>query len=127
MKKIFTLLITGLIMSAASAQYDPKDDRNKNDRQEDYKDDRYDRHDKHDNRRRTFYFTPRERDMQINQISREYDYKIRAVQNRYFMSRREKMYQIDLLKQQKEQEIRMVMMKFNSRRNLYHKKRYNNW
>jgi hypothetical protein len=133
MKKIFTLMVTGLIMSAAYAQYDPKDEWSQKDRQEDYREDdwdkyeRFDKHDKHDNRRKTFYMSPRERDMQINRIDREYDYKIRSVQNRFFMSRREKMYQINLLQQQKQQEIRMVMMKFNSRRNTWHRQRYGNW
>lgn len=130
MKKIFTLLISGLMITSAFAQYDPKDDWNSKDRNDGYIGDdkgKYDKYDKHDDRSRTYYFTPRERDMQIAQISREYDYRIRAVQNRYFMSRHEKMRQVNFLREQKEREIRMVIMKFNDRRNLYNRHRYNNW
>ena len=137
MKKIFTLLISGFMLTSAFAQYDgPKDEWNGKDRNDDYKDDgkngyeKYDKFDRHDGRGNTYYFTAREKDMQINRVNREYDYKIGAVQNRFFMSRYEKMRQVRFLEEQRSREIRMVMDKFYDRRNMFtHPRRrgYDKW
>jgi hypothetical protein len=119
MKKMFTLLFSLAMLTSAFAQYDPKDDWNRNKGDGYSKDDKH-RHDNHDDRfNGGFYFSPRERDMQIEQINREYDYKIQSVKNKYFMSWYQKKRQIEFLKDQRDKEIRMVYARFNDRRNKY--------
>lgn len=124
MKKIFTLAFTLALLGSVFAQYDPKDDWNNQNRDGGYK--KEGRH-KDDNRNyNTYYFTPRERDLQIEQIKREYDYRIRSVQARFFMGRYQKMRQINFLQEQRQREIDMVLDKFNDRRNLFndHRRKY---
>ncbi|MBK7374247.1 MAG: hypothetical protein IPJ02_01335 [Chitinophagaceae bacterium] len=133
MKKMFTLLISGLMFTTAFAQNGPKEEWNGKDRYDDPKDEgskSFDKYDKHDGRGNTYYFTAREKDMQINRINREYDNRILAVQSRFFMSRYDKMRQVRFLEEQRNREIRMVMDKFYDRRNKFtHPKRrgYDKW
>lgn len=136
MKKIFTLVSSLLLVTAAFAQYDQKGDWNNKDRDDAYNgggkgpDDRFDKHDRNNDRRMTYYFTAREKDMQIAQINRNYDYKIRSVQNRYFMSWHEKKRQVKQLEYQRDCEIKEVMDKFYSKRNLFTNPRrrgYDKW
>lgn len=136
MKKIFTMMIAAMMVSSAFAQYGQKEDRNGKDRDDIAKaDDRnsydkYDKHDKHDDRGNTYYFTAREKDMQINQINRAYDYKIRSVQNRFFMNWYEKKRQVKFLEQQRDCEIKAVMDKFYDRKNMFTNPRrrgYDKW
>lgn len=131
MKKIFTLLVSVFVLSSAFAQYDEKGDWANNNRQGDYKGDGKDKFDRHDDKfRNTYYFSAREKDMQIAQINRNYDYKIQAVQNKFFMSWREKKRQISFLQDQRNCEIKAVMDKFYDRRNMYNRDRrrdYEKW
>lgn len=133
MKKIFTMIIAALMVSSAFAQYGQKEDWNGKDRDDIAKADKgngYDKYDKHDDRGNTYYFTAREKDMQINQINRTYDYKIRSVQNKFFMSRFEKMRQVKFLEQQRDCEIKAVMDKFYDRKNMFTNPRrrgYDKW
>ncbi len=117
MKKIFTLLVSAFIVGSAFAQYDQGNQKgyghgndmvyNSNDSWKHKKD--------HD----SYSFSKRERDMQIAQINREYDYKIEAVKNRYFMSRYRKERIINELQDQRKEEIRNVWMKFRDKRNRF--------
>lgn len=133
MKKIFTMMIAAMMINSAFAQYGQKEDRNVREREDIAKADGrpgYDRYDRHDDRGNTYYFTEREKDMQINQINRAYDYKIRSVQNRFFMSWYEKKRQVKLLEQQKDCEIKAVMDKFYDKRNMFTNPRrrgYDKW
>ena len=127
MKKIFTLLVTAAIMGSAFAQYDSKEDWNNKDRNDGYKEANIRRYDKHDDKfGSTYYFSEREKDMQLAQINREYDYRIRSVWSSFFKNRFQKMRQVEFLKEQKNKEICAVMDKFNDRRNLFnrHERRY---
>jgi len=67
----------------------------------------------------SYVFTPRERDMAIAQINREYDHKIQSVKMRFFMPRFKKEQIIFNLEQERKDEIRMVIMKFKSFKNRY--------
>jgi len=133
MKKIFTMMIAAMMVTSAFAQYEQKEDWNGKDRNDIAKADgknSYDRYDKHDDRGNTYYFTPREKDMQIAQINRNYDYKIRSVQNKFFMGWFEKRRQVKFLEQQRDCEIKAVMDKFNNRNNLFtnpRRKGYDKW
>jgi hypothetical protein len=132
MKKIFTLLFAVGMIAVAQAQPGTRDnrqtDRRDNQptgRQDDNKFDNdesfvainvsFDRDDHFGNNR---FSNERKRDMQIAQINREYDFRIQRVKNSYYMSRWEKQRKISFLLEQRQQEIRMVYMKF-SKRNHY--------
>ena len=66
-----------------------------------------------------YYFTDREKDMQIRYINREYHGKIQSVKHRWFMGRERKQQVIWSLEQQRQAEIRAVYAKFNDPRNRY--------
>ena len=121
MKKIFTLLFTAAMITSAFAQYDPKEEWNKNNKDDVYGREEKHRHDK-DNGwlKEGYYFTPGQRDMQIAQINREYEYRIEAVKNKFYMSWYQKRRQIGFLKDQRDNDIRMVYARFNDRRNKYY-------
>ncbi len=113
MKKTITLLLSVVLMSSAAfAQYNGQQRDNNygynkpNDRNYGY-----------DKGGKFYFFTARERDMQIAQINREYAGKMQSVRNRFFMSRRQKDRQLAILEQQRSDEIRMVWLKFNDRMN----------
>lgn len=122
MKKTFTLLATvALMTSAAFAQ------NNGNHRGDNYGNDNHrdiainnnrDRGDDY-NDRGTYYFTEREKDMQIAQINREYYNKIQSVRNKFFMGRYQKERMITSLQFQRDEEVHSVMAKFNRRENHY--------
>jgi hypothetical protein len=115
MKKAITLLLSVALVSSAFAQYDNDQQRG---RDNDYGYSKtHDRDYGHDRGGKFYYFTARERDMQIAQINREYSYKMQAVRNKFFMNRRHKERQLVILEQERSQEIRMVWFKFNDRMN----------
>ena len=112
MKKILVLLITATMVSSAFAQYG-------NQRDAVFNNGRYE-HERNNNRNSNYYsFSARERDMQIDQINREYDRKEREVRNRLFVSRSKKEKLMWELQEQRRNEIRNVYAKFNDRRNRY--------
>ncbi len=124
MKKIFTLLFSMALLSTAFAQYGPKDDQGRNNR------DVYaDNHHRGQGGYGSYYFTARERDMQIAQINREYNYRIRSVKNHFFMGWYQKKRQINYLENKRNSEINAVYAKFNDRRNRFiHDRRFiNRW
>lgn len=120
MKKIITLLFASAMFASAFAQYGSNKDWDKNNNDESYAKDGKDKHDE-DRFKSGYYFTPREREMEIARINREYDYKIQSVRNKFFMSWYQKKRQIEFLKDQRDREIRRVYARFNDRRNKYHK------
>ncbi|MDB5279371.1 MAG: hypothetical protein JWR61_4326 [Ferruginibacter sp.] len=111
----FTILVLAtLSTSAACAQYDGNR-RNDN---------KYDNNNSHEvvnsfptrgggyDDRGDRYFSEREKNMQIAQINREYNYKIQSVKSHFFMSRFQKGRKIDALNFQRDREIHSVIEKF---------------
>ena len=142
MKTFFTLLFTTAMLSTAFAQYSQRDDRDRTKENDvyvsndnrgydkyDYDDKGFDKHNKDYKGR--YFFTPRERDMQISQINREYNYRIQSVQNKYFMSWYQKKRLINNLEVQRDDEIHEVIHKFNDSRNQFgdrcRKEKRNRW
>ena len=132
MKKIFTLLVSTAMLSTAFAQYGQSGQRERgndvyasnSNRDKDNHDRNY-RHDDNYGRdyrgygRETYVFSLREKDMQINQIYREYDYRIQSVKNKPFMAWFQKKRQINDLEAQRDAEICQVNDKFNSPKNQF--------
>jgi hypothetical protein len=113
MKKTITLLLSvALMSSAAFAQYNNGQQRDNN-----YGYNKPNDRDHGYDKGKFYFFTARERDMQIAQINREYGNKMQSVRNRFLMSRRQKERQLAILEQQRSDEIRMVWLKFNDRMN----------
>jgi hypothetical protein len=80
MKTIFTLLFTMAMFSTTFAQYGQRGQRDRDNDVYASNDNRgYDHHDKGYG---GYVFTPRERDMQIAQINRDYDYRMQCVKNK---------------------------------------------
>ena len=129
MKKIFTLLFTTAMLSSAFAQYgqndqwdqrDQRDQRGYDNNRDVVVNDGNHRYNKHnDIYRGGYYFTAREKDMQIAQINREFEYKMRTLRNQYYMGRYQKMRQIRFLEEKRDNEIHEVMHRFNDRRNQF--------
>jgi len=130
MKTIFTLLFTMAMFSTTLAQYGQKGQRDR-DRDNDndvyvpvdnrghdpYIKGGYDHHNKGGNG--SYFFTPRERDMQIALIDREYGYRIQSVKNKAFMSWYQKKRIINNLEAERDDEIARVIHKFRSPRNKF--------
>ncbi len=119
MKKIFTLLFTTALLSTAFAQ---PGQRNKgNDKSHDIYVAGNDQGYGHDDRGKhgIYFFSPRERDMEIAHINRDYSYKIQSVRNEFFMSRFQKGRLIRKLEAQRDTEIHAVVHKFYDERNQF--------
>jgi hypothetical protein len=138
MKKIFTLLVSvGLLTAAANAQQGSRDNRDKpqydqksipqngqrdnsrydprNDQQNgqwDKSNGRYDNDDRYDNNNVTY---GRGMEMRAAQINRKYDFQVQRVRNDFFMRRYEKMRMIRSLEEQRQQELRMLYARPNNR------------
>jgi len=126
MKKIFTLFVSSVMLSTAFAQYGERDQRDRGRDDQVYAsnsnrdNDRYENNYGKDRRgyeRGTYVFTLRERNMQIEQIYREYNYKIQSVKNKPFMGWFQKKRLISNLEAQRDAEICQVNDRFNSPRN----------
>jgi len=126
MKKTFTFLFATAMLTTAFAQYDPKDEWD-NDKGNVFAKEGKPGRDKHDDLfRGTYYFTPREMDMQILQINREYDYKVRSVRNKFYMGRYQIMRQLRFLEDQRNRKIQSVIARFKDRRNQFHNNTHRN-
>ncbi|MFM6926266.1 MAG: hypothetical protein ACKOU7_12245 [Ferruginibacter sp.] len=128
MKKIFTLLVSTAMLSTAFAQYGQRDQRNRENNDQVYAANTGRDYDRHDNsygkdgrryERRTYVFTFREKNMQIDQIYREYNYRIESVKNKPFMSWYQKRRLVNNLEAQRDAEICQVNERFNSPDNLF--------
>jgi hypothetical protein len=124
MKKPFTFLAAvALMTSAAIAQKNSNyQNSNKNCRDVAVNDKNYGRGGYDDRGKAGYYFSEREKNMQLEHINRVYDNKIRSVRNRFFMSRYQKERAFASLQFQRSREIRSVMARFNSRENRYDRK-----
>lgn len=139
MKKIFTLVAAIMLVSASFAQYgqggknggsnnsspnnggysngNQNNGGYKNDRDVVYNDNRH--YDHHDNHRSLYSFSPREREMTIISINREYDRRASEIRFRAFMSPFRKSVALRQLEQSRQLEIREVWAKFNSPNNVF--------
>ncbi|GEM_PF-758102 len=121
MKKTFTLLaIAAFISSASFAQGNHSCDNNyRNDRDRDVAVINNGDRNGYGKNRGAYYFSPRERDMQIKSINIDYNRKIESVNRKFFMNRSKKQHIIYSLDVQRDTEIRSVIAKFNDRRNRF--------
>lgn len=125
MKTIFTLLLSMVMFTAAFAQYGPNGKWNKDKSDDAYgsNDNRgYDpyskgAYDHHKGGYGSYFFTPRERDIEIDRINREYRYRIESVRNKPFMGWFQKKRIINNLEAERDEQIARVIYKFRSPRN----------
>lgn len=121
---MFTLFAFVTLTASAFAQYNPHDNDLGKDNDFAYKSNG-NRHNNHGNN--GYYFSVRERDMQIAQINREYDRKIQAVQNRLFMNYFKKQKMIRALDEKRYSQIRIVYAKFNDPHNRFDDRHFNRY
>jgi hypothetical protein len=119
MKTIFTLLFSMAMFSTTFAQYGQNGQRDRNKDNDVYTSNDNRGYDHHDRNYGGYTFTPRERDMQIAQINREYDYKMQSVKNKPFMGWFQKKRIINNLEAQRDEEIAQVIQKFRSPKNKF--------
>jgi len=128
MKTIFTLLFSMAMFSTTFAQYGQKGQRDKDvDVYVSIDNKDFGHHDKNYG---GYIFTPRERDMEITKITREYAFKIQSVKNKPFMASFQKKRLINNLEAQRDGEIAQVIRKFKSPKNKfgdYGRKDRKNW
>lgn len=122
MKKTILLLVTVLLVGTSFAQYNKQKDR---DNDYGYNKDRGDKFDR--GRDKIYFFTARERDIELAQINREYTNRIESVRRKFFMSRFHKERQVQSLLQQRDYEVRQVWMKYNDKRNKGDGRDSNDW
>ena len=130
MKKIFTLLVTvGLFTAAANAQTGSRDRRDnpqydqRNTPQTDQRDSRqYDQQNGQWDKNNSFY--GRSIEMQIAQINRKYDLQVQRVKSNFFIRRSEKKRVIRSLEAQRQQEIRLLYARSGNNRTWKADRRY---
>jgi uncharacterized protein YxeA len=115
MKKTILLLATVLLVGTSFAQYNNKQMGQDKDYgyNKGYDNDKFDR-----GHSKTYFFTAKERDMQIMQINKEYSKQIQSVKMKFFMPRGAKQRQIQFLEQKRDKEISMVWVKYNDQDNI---------
>src|SRR4051812_26832135 len=120
MKKAVTLSTLAVLIAASSfAQYGrDRDDNYENNRGREVTVNNRGGRD-YGRERGTYYFTAREKDMQVYSINREYNRRIESVRHRFFMGRDRKEQLICSLELQRNAEIRSVIERFNDRRNRF--------
>lgn len=117
MKKIFTLVFATVMLSNAFAQYGQRDQGSRDRDVYASNDNRgFNRHDKGYG---TYFFTAREKNMQIEQIYRDYNFRIQSVKNKAFMGWFQKKRIINNLEAQRDAEICQVNDRFNSPKNMF--------
>lgn len=119
MKTIFTLLFTMAMFSTTFAQYGQSGQRDRNKDNDVYVSNDNRGYDHHSKNYGGYIFTPRERDMQITQINREYEFRIQSVKNKPFMGWFQKKRIINNLEVQRDEEIAQVIRKFRSPKNMF--------
>ncbi|MBL0201429.1 MAG: hypothetical protein IPP81_15210 [Chitinophagaceae bacterium] len=119
MKTIFTLLFSMAMFSTTFAQYGQNGQRDRGKDNDVYASNDNRGYDRHDKNYGGYVFTPRERDMQITQINREYDYKMQSVKNKPYMGWFQKKRLINNLEAQRDEEIAQVIRKFRSPKNMF--------
>ncbi|MGB8194265.1 MAG: hypothetical protein WCF67_20200 [Chitinophagaceae bacterium] len=112
MKRLFVLLIAAGSFTFASAQSLSKS------AHPSYDDSKYGKVESVSNDRGYGSFSAKERDREIKKINREFDARIASVRRSRHMRSSEKSREIRILENQRDQQIRMVNMRFtNSNRN----------
>ena len=116
MKKIIALLFSCAIFASSFAQGNSQKNRHKTSRDDGYsttsqkrydpRDDRWYNNDRH-------YSSAQQKANQIQQLNREYQYKMMAVQNNRYMNKRQKRLAIRDLQQEKTRMIRMINARYN--------------
>jgi len=119
MKTIFTLLFSMAMFSTTFAQYGQRDQRDRNKDNDVYASNDNRGYDHHDKGYGGYFFSPSDRDMQIAQIDREYQYRIQSVQNKPFMGWYQKKRIINNLEAERDDEIFQVIRKFRSPKNKF--------
>ncbi|MEO6613793.1 MAG: hypothetical protein ABIT05_13460 [Chitinophagaceae bacterium] len=133
MKKIFTLLFALGSFALVQAQpgsrdrdqrqpeapvtrpYDQRDADNGYQNQRDIvvnRDNSYGNDNRYDNRYDNRFSMERRKDMEIARVNRTYEFKMQQVRNSFFMGRFEKQRQLRFLEAQRQQDIRMIIMKY---------------
>jgi hypothetical protein len=113
MKRIFTLLFALGTIAAVQAQPGNRNNRDFNDGKDNVKviitdNDDFDKGFRTDDR-----ISPnRKLAMEVAKVNREYDYKIQAVRNSFFMNRFAKQRKIQQLEEQRQWEIKMLYKKY---------------
>ena len=133
MKKIITLFFCTALFATSFAQSRGRDWDNNNaqNRNGNYQNDRDrdgipDRYDRNNTTYQNNGYTVEQRDMQIQRVVREYDYKIQQVNYDRSMSRREKKNTIKALESQKINEINRINAAYNNN-NVYNNNRKRNY
>jgi Ni/Co efflux regulator RcnB len=143
MKKIFTLLFTVGLFTLAQAQPGTRDNRQTDRRDDqpagqrtDQRTDQWDRNNGYDDQREVAFernnpydndnrfnngiMAPnRKRDMEIARVNREFNQRIQQIRYSYFMNRWEKQKRIQFLENKRQREIRMIYIKYSSRRDRF--------
>jgi hypothetical protein len=115
MKKTILLLASVLLVGTSFAQFNNKqqDSRDKDYGYNKGKDDKFDK-----GFSKKYFFTAKERDMQIMQITKDYAKQIQMVKSKFFLSRIAKQRQVQLLEQKRDKEISQVWAKYNDKDNI---------
>jgi len=130
MKKTILLLITVISISTTFAQYNGNQQRGNGNHDVAVTDNRdYGYGKGYGNGNKdwgTYFFSARDKEMQIANINHDYDRKIQSVRMKFFMGRFQKERIIDQLQAQRSNEISAVNAKFFDRKNLFNQqgKRY---
>ena len=119
MKKILTLLFTAGLFTASYAQGNRghNGDYGRNDQYATYPNGHYDNsdHDRYDHniydQRNHSY--ENQRQMQMERINREYNYKVMSIQRNWYMTHRQKKFAIHDAKNERNYEIQMLNRRFN--------------
>lgn len=121
MKTIFTILFSMAMFSTTFAQYgqNGQRDRDRGNDNDVYASNDNRGYDRHNKGYVGYMFTPRERDMQISQINREYEYRIQSVRHKPYMGWYQKKRVINNLEAQRDEEIGQVIRKFRSPKNMF--------
>lgn len=119
MKTIFTLLFSMAMLSTTFAQYGQKGQRDRDKDIDVYVSVDNKNFGHHDKNYGGYVFTPRERDMQLAQIDREYGYRIQSVRNKPYMGWHQKKRIINNLEAERDDEMAQVIRKFRSPKNKF--------
>ena len=112
MKKTILLLATVLLVGTSFAQYGNKQQGNNDYAYNKGRDDKF-----HKPVVKTYFFTAKERDIQIAQINKDYDKQIKTIKMKFFMNRAAKQRQVQMLEQKRDKEISLIWMKYNDKDN----------
>jgi hypothetical protein len=116
MKKIIALLVSCAFFATSFAQGNSQKNRHKTSRDDYYAIASQKRYDQRDDRWRNgdrHYSPGQQKANQIQQLNREYQYKMMAVQNNRYMNKRQKKHAIRDLQQEKTRKIRMINARYN--------------